>query len=399
MRDFEEQQRHDELKRKMDAQTSAMNSQAIALYKQNNILQKEHERQIEKEFKDRIFQLRLHLAQATDESQRFFIQQMLSEAEEDYENYQREQAEKRLADAKKRKIWLIISSVVAVLGMAGLYFVYQDISQVTVPELYGIELSEAKDLLYEEGLKVGSVTEVGGQSVQPGTVSMTSPNGGTKVKRGSAVNLIIAETTEEITAVEESSTSEVKTSSTDGSSHSSNQSQLENTTQTFTVDIQKQGLAIRKEPSLSAKVVTNIEPGTYTIVETIQKEGHSWGRLNSGQGWISLTDLHNPVPQVDTKNLTTEQVKAWVMDDLFSRMVMVENYRQDQVVISVRMAEDGLVYADVAVPSDPNFEPRDWSYRINSRGELEASEYDSDPEQGGVTWYVAQRYYLENSVN
>ncbi|HFI0646599.1 TPA: hypothetical protein ACGO32_000198 [Streptococcus suis] len=135
MRDFEEQQRHDELKRKMDAQTSAMNSQAIALHRQNNILQKEHERQIEKEFKDRIFQLRLHLAQATDESQRFVIQQMLSEAEEDYENYQREQAEKRLADAKKRKIWLIFSSIVAVLGMVGLYFMYQDISQVTVPEL------------------------------------------------------------------------------------------------------------------------------------------------------------------------------------------------------------------------------------------------------------------------
>ncbi|MCS0684550.1 hypothetical protein NX771_02190 [Streptococcus suis] len=92
MRDFEERQRHDELKQKMDAQTSAMNSQAIALQKQNNILQKEHERQIEKEFKDRIFQLRLHLAQVTDESQRFVIQQMLSEAEEDYENYQREQA-------------------------------------------------------------------------------------------------------------------------------------------------------------------------------------------------------------------------------------------------------------------------------------------------------------------
>ena len=65
MRDFEEQQRHDELKRKMNAQTSAMNSQAIALHKQNDILQKEHERQIEKEFKDRIFQLRFHLAQAT----------------------------------------------------------------------------------------------------------------------------------------------------------------------------------------------------------------------------------------------------------------------------------------------------------------------------------------------
>lgn len=35
MRDFEERQRHDELKQKMDAQTSAMNSQAIAL--QNKI--------------------------------------------------------------------------------------------------------------------------------------------------------------------------------------------------------------------------------------------------------------------------------------------------------------------------------------------------------------------------
>ncbi|MFX3993655.1 hypothetical protein ACJBXB_10425, partial [Streptococcus suis] len=84
---------------------------------------------------------------------------------EDYEIYQREHAEKRLAVAKRRNIWLIISSVLAVLGMAGLYFVYQDISQVTVPELYCIELSEAKDLLYEEGLNVCTITEVCGQSV------------------------------------------------------------------------------------------------------------------------------------------------------------------------------------------------------------------------------------------
>ncbi|HEP1819032.1 TPA: PASTA domain-containing protein [Streptococcus suis] len=399
MRDFEERQRHDELKQKMDAQTSAMNSQAIALQKQNNILQKEHERQIEKEFKDRIFQLRLHLAQVTDESQQFVIQQMLSEAEEDYENYQREQAEKRLAEAKRRKIWLIISSVVAVLGMAGLYFVYQDISQVTVPELYGIELSEAKAILYEEGLKVGTITEVGGQSVQPGNVSMSSPSGGNKVKRGSSVNLVVAEDTDETIVVEESSTSEVSTSKTAGSLQSSSQSQVGSAVQLFTVDIKKQGLVIRQEPSLSGEVVTNIEPGTYTIVETTQKEGHSWGRLKSGQGWISLTDLHNPVPQVDTKNLTTDQVKAWVMDDLFSRSVIIEKYRKNQIVISVHMAEDGLVYADVTVPSDPDFEPRNWSYRINSRGELEASEYDTDPEQGGVNWYVAQHYYLENSVN
>ncbi|HFU4560918.1 TPA: PASTA domain-containing protein [Streptococcus suis] len=383
----------------MNAQARAMSAQAIALQKQNNILQKEHERQIEKEFKDRIFQLRLHLAQATDESQRFVVQQMLFEAEEDYENYQREQAEKRLADAKRRKIWLIISSIVAVLGMVGLYFMYQDISQVTVPELYGIELSEAKDLLYEEGLKVGTITEVGGQSVQPGVVSMSSPSGGNKVKRGSAVNLVVAEGTDETIAVEESSTSEAATSKTAGSSQASSQSQVGSAVQSFTVDIKKQGLVIRQEPSLSGEVVTDIEPGTYTIVETTQKEGHSWGRLKSGQGWISLTDLHNPVPQVDTKNLTTDQVKAWVMDDLFSRSVMIEKYRKNQVVISVRMAEDGLVYADVTVPSDPNFEPRDWSYRINSRGELEASEYDTDPEQGGVNWYVAQHYYLENSVN
>ncbi len=399
MNSFEKQQRHNEKIRSMNAQARAMSAQAIALHKQNSILQKEHERQIEKEFKDRIFQLRLHLAQVTDESQRFVIQQMLSEAEEDYENYQREQAEKRLADAKRRKIWLIISSVVVVLGMVGCYFLYQDISQVTVPELYGIELSEAKDLLYEEGLKVGTITEVGGQSVQPGVVSMSSPSGGNKVKRGSAVNLVVAEGTDETIAVEESSTSEAATSKTAGSSQASSQSQVGSAVQSFNVDIKKQGLVIRQEPSLSGEVVTNIEPGTYTIVETTQREGHSWGRLKSGQGWISLTDLHNPVPQVDTKNLTTDQVKAWVMDDLFSRSVMIEKYRKNQVVISVRMAEDGLVYADVTVPSDPNFEPRNWSYRINSRGELEASEYDTDPEQEGVNWYVAQRHYLENSVN
>lgn len=84
MRDFEERQRHDELKRKMNAQTSAMNSQAIALHKQNDIFKKSMSVKLKKEFKDRIFQLRFHLAQATDDSQRFVLQQMLSEAEEDY---------------------------------------------------------------------------------------------------------------------------------------------------------------------------------------------------------------------------------------------------------------------------------------------------------------------------
>ncbi|KPA61553.1 hypothetical protein XK26_10875, partial [Streptococcus suis] len=66
------------------------------------------------------------------------------------------------------------------------------------------------------------------------------------------------------------------------------QSQVGSAVQLFTVDIKKQGLVIRQEPSLSGEVVTNIEPGTYTIVETTQKEGHSWGRLKSGQGWISF---------------------------------------------------------------------------------------------------------------
>ena len=54
-------------------QTSAMNSQAIALHKQNDILQKSMSVKLKKSLRTEFFQLRFHLAQATDDSQRFVL--------------------------------------------------------------------------------------------------------------------------------------------------------------------------------------------------------------------------------------------------------------------------------------------------------------------------------------
>ncbi|MFX3712212.1 hypothetical protein ACJBRE_10535, partial [Streptococcus suis] len=80
-----------------------------------------------------------------------------------------------------------------------------------------------------------------GQSVQPGMVSLSSPSSGKKVKSGSAVNLIIAKNVDAkyTTVVEDSSTSEVATIKTAGSSKASSQSQVGSAVKLFTVDIKK----------------------------------------------------------------------------------------------------------------------------------------------------------------
>ena len=47
-------------------------------------------------------------------------------------------------------------------------------------------------------------------------------------------------------------------------------------------------LRIRKEPSTSAPSAGMITKGIHTITETVDADGHTWGKLESGQGWIAL---------------------------------------------------------------------------------------------------------------
>ena len=54
------------------------------------------------------------------------------------------------------------------------------------------------------------------------------------------------------------------------------------------VQVSVADLRIRKEPSTSAPSAGMIAKGIHTITETVEADGHTWGKLESGQGWIAL---------------------------------------------------------------------------------------------------------------
>ena len=56
----------------------------------------------------------------------------------------------------------------------------------------------------------------------------------------------------------------------------------------FQVQVSVADLRIRKEPSTSAPSTGMIAKGTHTITKTVDADGHTWGKLESGQGWIAL---------------------------------------------------------------------------------------------------------------
>lgn len=56
----------------------------------------------------------------------------------------------------------------------------------------------------------------------------------------------------------------------------------------FLVRVKISDLNIRTGAGLSYKVVGQIPPGTYTIVETKTVNTIPWGKLKSGVGWICL---------------------------------------------------------------------------------------------------------------
>ena len=75
----------------------------------------------------------------------------------------------------------------------------------------------------------------------------------------------------------------------DGSGDSKSTSKAENKkTGSFQVQVSVSDLRIRKEPSTSAPSAGMIAKGTHTITETVDADGHTWGKLESGQGWIAL---------------------------------------------------------------------------------------------------------------
>ena len=75
----------------------------------------------------------------------------------------------------------------------------------------------------------------------------------------------------------------------DGSGNSKSTAKAEEKkSESFQVQVSVSDLRIRKEPSTSAPSAGMIAKGTHTITETVEADGHTWGKLESGQGWIAL---------------------------------------------------------------------------------------------------------------
>ena len=75
----------------------------------------------------------------------------------------------------------------------------------------------------------------------------------------------------------------------DGSGKSKSTAKAEDKkTGSFQVQVSVSDLRIRKEPSTSASSAGMIAKGTHTITETVEADGRTWGKLESGQGWIAL---------------------------------------------------------------------------------------------------------------
>ena len=75
----------------------------------------------------------------------------------------------------------------------------------------------------------------------------------------------------------------------DGSGDSKSTAKAEEKkSESFQVQVSVSDLRIRKKPSTSAPSAGMIAKGTHTITETVDADGHTWGKLESGQGWIAL---------------------------------------------------------------------------------------------------------------
>ena len=89
-------------------------------------------------------------------------------------------------------------------------------------------------------------------------------------------------------------------------------------TSSFQVRVAVSDLRIRKEASIKGEEVGIIPQGVYTITETVTADGYTWGKLQSGQGWIALeftTRVEGgnaesaPAPDTASTGMNLEEIK------------------------------------------------------------------------------------------
>jgi serine/threonine protein kinase len=104
---------------------------------------------------------------------------------------------------KSRADTYLILLVIMLLAVGGLLLflwrgLNQTSAQVSVPSVIGKTQAEAESILKSNGLKVGSITEKDSPG-KAGLVSAQDPQGDTKVKRGTSVNLTVNKKPAEVT--------------------------------------------------------------------------------------------------------------------------------------------------------------------------------------------------------
>ena len=91
-----------------------------------------------------------------------------------------------------------------------------------------------------------------------------------------------------------------------GKKATSQASTSEQQTSSFQVRVAVSDLRIRKEASIKGEEVGMIPQGIYTITETVTADGYTWGKLQSGQGWIALEFT----TRVEGSNTTTSNKES-----------------------------------------------------------------------------------------
>ena len=103
-----------------------------------------------------------------------------------------------------------------------------------------------------------------------------------------------------------------------GKKATSQASTSEQQTNSFQVRVAVSDLRIRKEASIKGEEVGIIPQGVYTITETVTADGYTWGKLQSGQGWIALeftTRVEGgnaesaPAPDTASTGMNLEEIK------------------------------------------------------------------------------------------
>lgn len=98
------------------------------------------------------------------------------------------------------------------------------------------------------------------------------------------------------------------------------------------------------------------------------------------------TDQAALVDAIDTKNLTTEQVEAWVLS-IYASQNQLSDAEKDDCFVNIKAYDDNLVYASVRKNSDSK--TRLDLYRVNADGYLEQGTLEA------TNWSVVSTAYVE----